>query len=401
MASAYRIIAEEAAELGFACWGVARPVLPAAEQARIRTWLAHKRHAGMRWMARPERVARLLAPASLMPRARAMLVLALPHPPPPYTLAEALVARTCAQIAAYAQGRDYHDIIKRKLKALARRLLHAGATQDARVYVDTAPVAENFLAEQAGIGWRGKHTLTISRQWGSWLLLGEVLLDAELAPSLPASRHCGTCRRCLDVCPTGAIVAPGVVDARRCLSYWTIEHKGFLPRWIRMRLGNRVFGCDDCQLVCPWNRKARTVSRAQSALGAREDLVLPPLVELLALDETGFRARFAKTPVRRLGYERFLRNIATAAAHAADPALIQPLIQRILHPAPLVRTHAGWALARLAQTLGGRSARLAREALANAYKREPDARVRKDLAASLAMRLDGPAPSPQVLQETT
>ena len=389
---ARRAIAGEAERLGFACHGIARPVVPARERDALRAWLAAKRHAGMRWMARPERVARWLAPESLMPGARSMLVLALAHPPPPYGLEEALARRAHAQIAAYAQGRDYHEVVKRRLRELARALARCGVAADARVYVDTAPVAENLLAEQAGLGWRGKHALTISRRRGSWLLLGEVLLDAGLEPDMPASHHCGSCRRCIEVCPTGAIVAPGVVDAKRCLAYWTIEHKGFLPRWIRMRLGNRVFGCDDCQLVCPWNRKARTAARATSPLAPRDDLVLPPLAGMLALDEAAFRARFRGTPIRRTGHARLLRNAAVAAGNSGEARLFAPLGALLGHDAALVRAHAAWGLARLGMRLGGRLHAEARRRLEAAWRRERDARVRRELRAGLEGRLDGPAP---------
>ena len=380
------------AELGLDIWGVAAPYLSEDAQRHMRAWLAAGRHAGMRWMARSERLARWLAPANLMPRMGSMLVVALRHAPPPYGLEEALHARDRGQIAAYAQGRDYHEVLKRRLKALAQALAREGILGDARVYVDTAPVAETWFAGQAGIGWKGKHSLVISRRHGSWMLLGEIALDCELPPSRPATSHCGSCRRCMDACPTGAILAPGIVDARRCLSYWTIEHKGFVPRWIRMRLGNRVFGCDDCQLVCPWNRKADTVSRNNCMLAPRKELVLPPLTELLALDDAAFRTRFRGSPIRRTGRARFVRNAVLAAGNSEDSRLFEPIKHRLRDSSPLVRAHAAWALARLAAMLGSRWQTRAARALEEARHREADPRVCREIQACLEGRLDGAAP---------
>ncbi len=247
-------------------------------------------------------------------------------------------------VSAYAARRDYHDVIKGKLKQLAQWLARESGAE-VKVFVDTAPLMEKPLAERAGLGWQGKHTNLVSREHGSWLFLGAILSAAEITPDAPHEDHCGSCRACLDVCPTNAFPTPYQLDARRCLAYLTIEHKGQIPREFREALGNRVFGCDDCLAVCPWNKFAQASSEARIAM--KEELRLAPLTELAALDDAAFRARFAGTPVKRTGRNRFVRNVACAIGNAGDSALA-PAAEALLEDAsPLVRGMAVWALQRL------------------------------------------------------
>jgi epoxyqueuosine reductase len=250
-------------------------------------------------------------------------------------------------ISIYARGRDYHDLVKKRLKALARWI--AGRWPgDLKVFVDTAPVMEKPLAQQAGIGWQGKHTNLVSREFGSWLFLGEIYLSLALAPDEAEDDHCGTCRHCLDACPTDAFPAPHKLDARRCISYLTIEHKGPIPFELRPALGNRIFGCDDCLAVCPWNKFAK--AGRQTKLAAREALRAPQLAELARLDEAEFRTLFAKSPVKRTGRVRFLRNVLIAIGNSGD-ATLAPEAERLLgDSAPFIRGAAIWALGRLARS---------------------------------------------------
>lgn len=247
-------------------------------------------------------------------------------------------------VSAYAARRDYHDVVKGKLKELAQWLARQTGA-DVKVFVDTAPLMEKPLAERAGLGWQGKHTNLVSRAHGSWLLLGAILTSAELEPDAPHEDHCGSCRACLDICPTDAFPAPYQLDARRCLSYLTIEHKGQIPREFRAALGNRIFGCDDCLAVCPWNKFATEARETRMSL--REDLRLAPLAELAALDDARFRARFAGTPVKRTGRDRFVRNVLCAIGNSGEQSLA-PAAEAVLDDfSPLVRGMAVWALSRL------------------------------------------------------
>jgi epoxyqueuosine reductase len=256
-----------------------------------------------------------------------------------------LEQRGLGAISVYARGDDYHELIKKALKGLARWLIDK-AGGDVKVFVDTAAVMEKPLAEATGIGWQGKHTNLVSRRFGSWLFLGAILTTAQLQPDTPEVDHCGTCRRCLDVCPTQAFPAPYQLDARRCIAYLTIEHKGHIPAEFRKPIGNRVFGCDDCLAVCPWNKFAETARHAKlQALPANH---APPLIELLGLDEAGFRRRFAGTPIKRTGRDRVVRNALIAAGNSGDAGLL-PAVERLLGDASaLVRAMAVWALKRLA-----------------------------------------------------
>lgn len=334
-----------ALEHGFDLCHFTRPRIEADHVRALDGWIAAGMHGDMDYMAEPVRTARRKNPGHMLKEVRTVICVGMRHSPPSYALESAERASGQGVIAAYAQGSDYHEIMKRRLKALARVLdEHLGAHAQ-RVYVDTAPVLEHALAERAGLGWQGKHTLTIDRQLGSWLMLGEIFTTAELAADEPASYHCGSCSACLDICPTRAIVAPFVVDARRCISYLTIEHRGFIPHELRSAMGNRIFGCDDCQAICPWNRHAHAPD--PDLLMPRQENRLPALRELLMLDEPAFKARFRKSPVRRAGRAGLLRNVAVAMGNSGDASFLPDLQQALGDAEPLVRGHAAWAIARL------------------------------------------------------
>ncbi|MDX8401897.1 MAG: tRNA epoxyqueuosine(34) reductase QueG, partial [Mariprofundaceae bacterium] len=333
-------------------------------------------HAGMSWMAESSRLFRRKHPEAMLDGVRCVISLALPYMPPPYALADALSAKGKGIIAAYAFGEDYHEVMKKRLKRLARALDELLGPHDQRVFVDTAPVLESALAASGGLGWQGKHALNLHRDFGSWFLLGEIFTTADIPPDKPATAHCGSCTACIDACPTEAIVAPGMVDARRCISWLTIEHRGWIPRALRARLGNRIYGCDDCQLVCPWNRKAAPAPPADDLLKPRGENILPDLASLLALDDAAFRARFRKSPVKRTGRDAFVRNCCIAAGNSGDTRLIAPLLARLEDTSPLVRGHAAWALARL-------EGAQARPAIRRAMACEPNDEAREDMRVTL------------------
>jgi epoxyqueuosine reductase len=308
---------------------------------RLRRFLSDGHHGEMEWLAATaERRGR---PRALWGQAGSAVVLGLNYGPSRDPLAS-LAAKDSATISVYARNRDYHDLIKGKLKRLAQRL--AARTRSAvKVFVDTAPLMEKPLAAAAGLGWQGKHTNLVSRDFGSWLFLGAILTEIVLPPDAPESDRCGSCRACLDVCPTDAFPAPYRLDARRCLSYLTIEHKGPIPREFRAAMGNRIFGCDDCLAVCPWNKFAQTTHEAK--LAARDDLDAPPLAELAALDEAAFRTRFSGSPIKRIGRDRFVRNVLIAIGNSGEPRLVPSVIALLNDPSPFVRGAAIWALSRL------------------------------------------------------
>jgi epoxyqueuosine reductase len=286
---------------------------------------------------------RRAAPRTMWPQVKTIVMLGIGYGPDHDPLA-ILRERRHGAISVYAQGDDYHDVIKPRLKALGRWLIaHAGG--DVKVFVDTAAVMEKPLAAAAGIGWQGKHTNLVSRAHGSWLFLGALFTTLELPPDAPESDHCGTCRACLDICPTAAFPVPYQLDARRCISYLTIEHKGPIPRELRPAIGNRIYGCDDCLAVCPWNKFAQ--AGRQMRLAARETLRAPLLAELAQLDDAGFRALFAKSAVKRIGRARFLRNVLVAIGNAGDATLAPAAERLLIDPSPLVRGAAIWALGRL------------------------------------------------------
>ncbi|WP_238947120.1 tRNA epoxyqueuosine(34) reductase QueG [Saliniramus fredricksonii] len=332
---------ERAHGLGFDGLNVTTPDAIPQAGADLAAWLERGYQADMDWMA--ETAPRRADPKTLWPEVRSIILLGMNYGPDCDPL-EDLDKRDRATISVYARNRDYHDVIKGRLKELAGFLV-ARAGGDVKVFVDTAPVMEKPLAEAAGLGWQGKHTVLVSREFGSWLFLGAIFTTAELPPDAPESDHCGSCRRCLDICPTNAFPAPYQLDARRCISYLTIEHKGHIDRDLRPGIGNRIFGCDDCLAVCPWNKFAQDAREAK--LRQREDLARLPLAELASLDDTAFRARFAGTPIKRTGRDRFLRNVLIAIGNSGMPALAQPARERLGDDSPLVRAMAIWALSRL------------------------------------------------------
>ena len=298
----------------------------------------------MAWMA--ETFERRVDPRKLMPDARSIVMLGLNYGPEADPLA-ALSRPETGAISVYARHRDYHDVIKGKLKELAAVLVAAARPEetDVKVFVDTAPLLEKPLAARGGLGWQGKHTNLVSREFGSWLLLGAILTNLDLPPDPPESDHCGQCRACLDVCPTGAFPAPYELDARRCIPYLTIEHEGPIPRELRPAIGNRIYGCDDCLAVCPWNKFASEGREAK--LAARADLNAPPLAELARLDDASFRSFFAGGPIKRIGRARFVRNVMIAIGNSNNRALAAVAAERLDDNSALVRGAAVWALARL------------------------------------------------------
>jgi epoxyqueuosine reductase len=337
-----RALDAKAAELGFAAIGVAGADAAPKAAERLAAWLAAGAHGDMIWME--ETAARRGSPTSLWPAAKSVIALGMSYAPAADPLALA-GERGRGRISVYAQGDDYHDVIKKKLKALARWLV-AEADCDLKVFVDTAPVMEKPLAEAAGLGWQGKHTNLVSRADGSWLFLGAIYTTLELEPDAPHAERCGSCRRCLDACPTDAFPAPFQLDARRCISYLTIEHKGPIPEEFRTAIGNRIYGCDDCLAVCPWNRFA-DAARANRAFLPRDELAAPALAELLALDDAGFRRLFAKSPIKRIGRNRMVRNAAIAAGNSNKAELIPALTALASDKDGVVADAARWAIGRL------------------------------------------------------
>lgn len=336
----------EAERLGFVAFGICPADAAPEASRRLSEWLARGMHGQMLWMERPERA----APRALWPAVRSVIVVGLPYTPPVDPLRHR-GSPAIGVVSVYALGADYHDLIRSRLKALARWLV-AHAPSELKVFCDTAPVMEKPLAAAAGLGWQGKHSNLVSRQHGNWLFLGVIF--SELA--LPATTDraavgaCGTCVRCIEACPTGAIVAPHVVDARLCISYLTIEHRGPVPERLRPLLANRIYGCDDCLAVCPWNRFAR--APADPALGPFKANLAPRLADLLALDEAGFRALFRGSPIRRIGRARFVRNCLYAAGNSGVRALL-PMVRRLRSdPDPAVADAARWAEEMLAESPG-------------------------------------------------
>jgi epoxyqueuosine reductase len=330
-----------AAALGFSACGVADATQAWPAQARLQEFLDAGRHGEMDWMAAT--ADRRGHPQALWPQAHSAVMLGVSYAPPVDPLA-LLTNTTTAALSVYAARRDYHDVIKGRLKQLGQWLAQeTGAA--VKVFVDTAPLMEKPLAARAGIGWQGKHTNLVSRTHGSWLLLGAILTQAVLPADAPEPDHCGSCRACLDVCPSAAFPAPYQLDARRCLAYLSIEHKGPIPDEFRKAMGNRVFGCDDCLAVCPWNKFA--VAAADLAHAYRGDLQSQDLAALAALDDAQFRARFAGTPIKRTGRDRFVRNVLIAIGNSAAPALAPAAQARLNDDSALVRGAAVWALRQL------------------------------------------------------
>lgn len=332
---------DQALALGFDAVGFTRAETSAEAQAGLARFLAEGFHGDMGWMA--ETAARRASPRAMWPEARSAIVLAANYGPAHDPMAD-LARREAGTISVYARHKDYHDVLKKRLKAFGRWLV-ATKAGDCRVFVDTAPLLEKPLAQAAGLGWQGKHTNLVSRAFGSWLFLGTVLTTLDLAPDEAGADHCGACTRCLDACPTRAFPAPYRLDARRCISYLTIEHKGHIDAEFRGAMGNRIYGCDDCLAVCPWNKFAAATRHAEFA--PRADLTAPALAELAALDDAAFRARFSGSPVKRIGRDRFVRNVLIAIGNAGAPDLL-PVAERLLDDrAPIVRAMAVWAVKRL------------------------------------------------------
>ena len=349
----------EAARIGFAACGVARAEAAPESGARLRAWLADGAHGDMIWME--SRADQRAAPAGLWPEVRSVIALGMSYAPAEDPLKLAGEPET-GRISVYAQGADYHDLVKRKLKELARWLVAEGGG-DLKVFVDTAPVMEKPLAEAAGLGWQGKHTNLVSRDHGSWLFLGAIFTTLELEPDAPGAMRCGSCDACQRACPTGAFPAPFRLDARRCISYLTIEHKGPIPRELREGIGNRIYGCDDCLAVCPWNKFADAAA-ANLAFAPRAELSAPMLADLLQLDDASFRQLFAGSPIKRIGRDRMIRNCLIAAGNSGRPELTERVKPHLEDSSPVVRGAAIWALARLDPPAAAqeRNARLAEEA---------------------------------------
>jgi epoxyqueuosine reductase len=342
-------LAAKASELGFCAFGIASADAAPKSGERLRAWLAEGRHGDMIWME--ESAERRSSPAGLWPEVKSVVCLGMSYAPgiDPLALAD---RPELGRISVYAQGADYHDLIKKALKALARWLV-AEAACELKVFVDTAPVMEKPLAEAAGLGWQGKHTNLVSRQDGSWLFLGAIYTSLELEADVPHVARCGSCSACLDACPTDAFPAPFQIDARRCISYLTIEHKGPIPVELRDKIGNRIYGCDDCLAVCPWNRFAAT-ARANQAFLPRAELVAPALGDLLALDDADFRKLFSGSPIKRIGRNRMVRNAAIAAGNSGRPELAERLRPLIEDEDPVVAEAAAWALEKLSESAAER-----------------------------------------------
>ena len=360
----------KAAELGFAACGIAHAGAAPLAGERLHQWLADGRHGDMIWME--ERKHHRESPAGLWPEVRSVIALGMSYAPKddPLRLAD---EGGVGRISVYAQGPDYHDVVKRQLKALGRWLAQEAGRDmppfDLKVFVDTAPVMEKPLAEAAGLGWQGKHTNLVSREHGSWLFLGAIYTTLDLEPDRGGVDSCGSCDACQTACPTDAFPRPFQLDARRCISYLTIEHAGPIPHEFRVAIGNRIYGCDDCLAVCPWNKFA-AAAEANLAFHPRAELVAPELADLLALDDPGFRQVFAGSPIKRIGRSKMIRNALIAAGNSGDPALADAVARLLDDDAPVVRGAAIWALGRIAPVRwqAERSVRATREA-------DPDARL--------------------------
>ena len=341
----------EARALGFCAFGIAPAAEDASRAERLDGWVAAGMHGTMEWME--GRAEHRRSPQGLWPEARSVIALGMSYAPAADPLALAGESER-ARISVYAQGADYHDTVKKALKQLARWLVAEAAKQGlgeigVKVFTDTAPVMEKPLAAAAGLGWQGKHTNMVSRDHGSWLFLGEIYTTLEFAPSNPGRDRCGSCSACQDACPTQAFPAPYRLDARRCVSYLTIEHKGPVPEEFRTALGNRIYGCDDCLAVCPWNKFAETAHTMRAFL-PRAELVAPRLDELLALGDAGFRKLFSGSPIKRIGRNRFIRNCLYAAGNSGQAALMAQVTPLLDDPDPVVADAARWAAERLSTT---------------------------------------------------
>lgn len=336
-------IAQRARELGFASVGFTSAAEDPLRSQRLEEWLGEGRHGSMEWME--TRLHHRRSPQGLWPEARSVIALGMSYAPALDPMALDAVGNR-ARISVYAQGRDYHDVVKKRLKALARWLVEQEPESELKVFVDTAPVMEKPLGEASGIGWQGKHSNLVSSEHGSWLFLGAVYTTLELEASQPHRDQCGSCRACLDSCPTDAFPNAYTLDARRCISYLTIEHKGPIAEEFREALGNRIYGCDDCLAVCPWNKFA-SESYAAGEFLPRAELTAPRLAELLALDDAGFRKLFSGSPIKRIGRDRFVRNCLYAAGNSGEKQLLAHVEGLLSDLDPVVADAARWAKARL------------------------------------------------------
>jgi epoxyqueuosine reductase len=358
-------ISERALEAGFAAVAITSATVRPETSQHLQTFVELGRHGDMAWLESTQ--ARRSSPNAMWPGAKSAILLAMNYGQALDPL-KRLEHKTAANISVYALNRDYHDVIKGRLKHLAQWFAQVSGAE-VKVFVDTAPLMEKPLAQLAGLGWQGKHTNLVSRELGSWFFIGAILTDAELAPDTPEIDHCGSCRACLDVCPTKAFPAPYQLDGRRCISYLTIEHKGHIAREFREAMGNRIYGCDDCLAVCPWNKFASLAREAK--LKARDDLIAPSLASLAALDDQAFRTLFTGSPVKRIGRDRFIRNALIAIGNSGDAALADCAESLLSDPSPLVRAMAVWALSRLKSSP-------AFLALREKHQNDEDADVRKE-----------------------
>ncbi|WP_461427075.1 tRNA epoxyqueuosine(34) reductase QueG [Gymnodinialimonas sp.] len=322
--------------------GICRPDAVPETAARLKAFVDAGHHGQMGWMA--ERMHWRGDASALWPEARSVVMLAEPYTPEVDPL-DALEARECGTISVYAQGRDYHDLVKKRLKRVGRWLLEQAPGEQIKVFVDTAPVMEKPLAQAAGLGWQGKHTNLLARDLGNWIFLGAIFTTVELPVDQAETEHCGSCTACLDICPTDAFPAPFQLDARRCISYLTIEHKGPVDPDLRAKMGNRIYGCDDCLAICPWNKFAQTARDIRYA--PRKDLQSPLLADLAGLDDAGFRAKFSGSPIKRIGRDRFVRNVLYAIGNSGQPALSGAARVLTDDPDAAVADAARWAVERL------------------------------------------------------
>lgn len=337
-----RALLAEARAAGFAKMGVCRPDAAPETAERLKAFVDAGYHGQMAWMAK--RMRWRGDASALWPEAKSVIMLAEPYTPETDPL-DALKARDRATISVYAQGRDYHDMVKKRLKRVGRWLLEQVPGAEIKVFVDTAPVMEKPLAQAAGLGWQGKHTNLLGRDLGNWVFLGAIFTTIELPVDIAEAEHCGSCTACLDICPTDAFPAPFKLDARRCISYLTIEHKGPVDADLRAKMGNRIYGCDDCLAVCPWNKFAQAARDIRYA--PRDGAQSPPLAELATLDDAGFRARFSGSPVKRIGRDRFVRNVLYAIGNSGEPALVDAARPLVDDPDAAVADAARWAVERL------------------------------------------------------
>ncbi len=334
-------ITAKAKAIGFDAVGFTAPEISADAQAGLQEFLINDHHGDMAWMM--EKADRRGDPKALWPETKSVIVVGHNYGPD-FDPMEKLAARSTGNISCYALNEDYHDVIKKKLKELARWVAEEFACE-VKVFVDTAPVMEKTLAAEAGLGWQGKHTCLVSKEFGSWLFLGSIFTTLPLTAAAPETDHCGTCRKCLDICPTNAFTAERKLDARKCISYLTIEHKGQIPLEFRKAIGNRIYGCDDCLAVCPWNKFAQI--SGEISYHSRRELQSPLLQELAQLDDTAFRALFRKSPVKRIGRDRFVRNVLIAIGNSGNASLQETIAPLVRDASPLVAEMATWALEEL------------------------------------------------------